>query len=119
MVDGVQRAMTTTNAATALADDIKRYEQHTQETEGTDLDIVWELLERAEKVLRQTGDAAASLLGDIEEMREKDRPGPMFGGFSEWERDNVGTFQESVSVEWPNLAISAGRLAKALTPGAV
>lgn len=108
--------MARTNAATALADEIRDYEKHTQETEYTDLDVVWALLERAEALLRETGPAAVALLSDIEEMRHRFRAGAYFGGFSVWEYDNWGDPDECVAIEWPNLAITAGRLAHALEP---
>jgi hypothetical protein len=37
---------------TALADEIAAYEKHTQDVEHSDWDVVWNLLERAEKALR-------------------------------------------------------------------
>lgn len=52
--------------------------------------------------------AAKQLLSDIDSMTQ---PDGYYGDFSHWQRHMT---DETMSIDWPNLAISAARLARAL-----
>jgi hypothetical protein len=58
--------------------------------------------------------ALTSLISDIESMQSKRGPN-WYGGFSEYiELEDYSAFEGSVSIEWPNLAISVDDAKKAL-----
>lgn len=56
--------------------------------------------------------AAKAVISDVQAMQQPSRD--WFGNFSDWTYEYDGPGTEYVAVEWPNLAISAARLAKAL-----
>lgn len=60
----------TPSEARQLADAIAAYERHTHEVEETDLDAVWDLLERAEKVLRGVDVDRAALVDAVEAVQD-------------------------------------------------